>query len=474
MSRSVSASLATAADRVTAMRAQLTAARRELIWLREELAAATAEKEALRRDLQLRNGALDAATSHFMILDVKRPGRPMVYVNRALARDHGYEPAELVGKSVSTLRLKYQSEEQSEQLRRAIDAGQTIHVEAEAARRDGLPFWVGFYAAPLHNAGGEVTHYIAVGADITARLEAERRKRELQEQLHSEFRERERMAIELRLAHKLEAVGRLAAGLAHEINTPIQYVGDSVYFLRSAFDDLAKLFNACRDALNSLPMQVRDESAVRAIAEIEAAIDFDFLKIEVPRAFERTLEGTQRVAGIVRAMKEFAHPDANEHGPADLNHALETTLAVARNEYKYAAAIVTQFGELPPVICNVGELNQVFLNVIVNAAHAIHDAGRDANDGRITVTTRLDGDYAEVMIGDNGCGIPQDILDKIFDPFFTTKEVGRGTGQGLAIARSIVLDRHGGDINVHSEVGIGTRFVLKLPIAGRNAGKAAA
>lgn len=474
MSTSVPVSLATAADGVAATRAQLTAARRELATLREQLAAATMEKEALRRDLQLRNGALDAATSHFMILDAKTPGGPIVYVNRALARDHGYEPAELIGKGVSTLTLKYKSEEQSEQLRRAIEAGQTVHVEVEAVRRDGLPFWVGFQAAPLRNAADEITHYVVVGADITARLEAARRKNELPDQLYDEMRERERMGIELRLAHKLEAVGRLAAGLAHEINTPIQYVGDSVYFLRSAFDDLAKLFNACRDVLNSLPVQVRDESAVRAIAQIEAAIDFDFLKVEVPRAFERTLEGTQRVAGIVRAMKEFAHPDAREHGPADLNHALETTLAVARNEYKYVAAIVTQFGELPSVICNVGELNQVFLNLIVNAAHAIRDAGRDASDGRITVTTGMDDDYAEVVIGDNGCGIPQENLDKIFDPFFTTKEVGRGTGQGLAIARSIVLDRHGGDIKVHSEVGTGTRFVLRLPVAGCNAGKAAA
>lgn len=437
------------------------------------LAVATAENEALRRDLQLRNAALDVATSHFMIIDAQKAGRPIVYVNRSLARDHGYDPAELIGRNVSTLTLKYKSEEDLERLRRAIETGSAVRLEAEATRRDGSPFWVGFHAAPLRDVNGKITHYVTIGADITSRLEAERRKSELQEQLYAEMRERERMAIELRLAQKLESVGRLAAGLAHEINTPTQYVGDSVCFLRSAFDDLATLFNAYREVVKNLPAQSRNESALQAITAIETAIDFEFLRGEVPRAIERAIEGTDRVAAIVRAMKEFAHPDASEHSPADLNHAIETTLAVARNEYKYVATIVSRLGELPPVTCNIGELNQVFLNLIVNAAHAIADAGKDTGEGRITVATSLDGDHVGVLIGDNGCGIPPENLDKIFDPFFTTKEVGRGTGQGLAIARSIVVEKHGGDINVHSEVGAGTRFVLRLPVTGRSAAKAA-
>jgi len=167
----------------------------------------------------------------------------------------------------------------------------------------------------------------------------------------------------------------------------------------------------------------------------------------MPKAFERTFEGAERVANIVRAMKEFSHPDATEFSSADLNHALQTTLTVATNEYKYVAAVDTQFAELPPVICNVGELNQVFLNLIVNAAHAIHDAGKDSgNGGMISIGTAVVGEHVEVTIADNGCGIPQENLDKIYDPFFTTKEVGRGTGQGLAITRSIVVDKHAGEV----------------------------
>jgi signal transduction histidine kinase len=187
----------------------------------------------------------------------------------------------------------------------------------------------------------------------------------------------------------------------------------------------------------------------------------------MPKAFARTLEGVERVAQIVRAMKEFSHPDVDEQNPADINHALETTLIVTKNEYKYAAEVITNFEELPPVVCNIGELNQVFLNMIVNAAHAIMDGGRPAGAGKISVATRAKGEVVEIEFADNGCGIPAGNLSKIFDPFFTTKEVGRGTGQGLAITRSIIVEKHRGSVQVESVVGQGTKFTFQLPVAGR-------
>jgi PAS domain S-box-containing protein len=443
----------------------------ELHEVRAQLATATAALESLRKDLNLRDAALDASSSHFMIVDLLQKGRPIVYVNRALAREHGYEPEEILGQGIKMLTVPGMDREQSKQVYAEIAAGRTVRREMQALRRDGSVFWVGVCTTPLRNARGAVSHYVTVGADITARMEAERRKQELQEQLYNEMRERERMAIELQLAQKLESVGRLAAGLAHEINTPIQYVGDSVYFLQSAFADITRLLNAYRGAMTEATALGQDaaprESTLAAIEALQREIDYEFLSQEVPRAFQRTLDGAERVTGIVRAMKEFAHPDSNVHTPADLNHGLRTTITVASNEYKYAATVSLEAGDVPPVTCNLGELNQVFLNLIVNAAHAIHDSGKDAATGRITVETRLDGDCVEVVIGDNGCGIAQENLEKIFDPFFTTKEVGRGTGQGLAIARSIVVDKHGGDIRVHSEIGVGTKFILRLPVAGR-------
>lgn len=448
--------------------ASLLAARREIEALRAALAAQAAAQQRTQRDLDLRNAALDAATTHFMIVDAQQREQPILYVNRTLAAQYGYKsPESLIGRSVFVLLGEYVRPDECQRVREELRAGRPARLETEITRRDGAKFLLGFTTTPLRDVQGVTTHYVSLGADITARREGERKKQELQEQLYAEMRERERMAIELRLAQKLESIGRLAAGLAHEINTPIQYVCDSVYFLRSAFVDLTSVFEAYRTSLRTLEHLVGGAQAIQKLQELERQADLEFLSQEVPKAFERTLEGADRVAGIVRAMKEFAYPDAVEHTFADLNHALTTTLTVARGEYTHAARVETSFGELPPVLCNVGELNQVFLNLIVNAAHAIHDSGKDATSGRIEIVTQASEEGVQIAIGDNGCGIAAESLEKIFDPFFTTKEVGRGTGQGLAIARAIVVEKHGGRIDVASTPGVGTRFTVLLPIRGR-------
>lgn len=422
---------------------------------------------AAEESLALRNAALDAASTYFAIVDTTQMHRPLVYVNRAFALQHGFKTTDvLVAESVDVLLARYRQSPKYARFHEALDAGESIRLEMDGKREDGSTVWIGLSVVPITNEDQRITHHVVLGADITTRLEADRKKAELQQQLYDEMRERERMAIELRLAQKLESVGRLAAGLAHEINTPIQYVADSVYFLKSAFEDLSALFAAYRDIAARQAVNVGEETVAR-LKTLETNADYEFLSVEVPKAFERTLEGTQRVAGIVRAMKEFAHPDTNEQKPADINRALQTTLTVARSEYRYAAQVQTHFDTLPEVLCNIGELNQVFLNLIVNSSHAIVDSGKDSATGLITVSTKLAGDDVQISVGDNGCGIPQENVDKIFDPFFTTKEVGRGTGQGLAIVRSIVVDKHGGRIDVLSEVGRGTEFVISLPIAGR-------
>lgn len=471
MSKVNRASPASAAPVQDQARAEILALRAEVERLRGELADRAAANAALHQKLDFRNLCMDAVPTHFLILERTPTGDRIVYANRSIARDHGYEPEEIIGRDVRILGFEFNSEEERHQLHALLDAGQPISAEGRALRRNGERFWVGFRLVPVRTAGDEITHYVGCGSDITARREADRRKGELQQRLYTEMRERERIAIELRLAHKLESVGRLAAGIAHEINTPIQYVGDSVHFLRAAFEDLARLFAAYRRAVSSAAPLLPDRTVLDEIENIEEEIDFEFLKAETPRAFERTVEGVDRVANVVRAMKEFAHPDTSERNPVDLNHALQTTLEVARGEYKYIASVEVELGELPPVMCNASEINQAFLNLIINAAHAIDDAGRDPFEGRITVTTALDGEYASITVADNGCGIEQENLERVFDPFFTTKEVGRGTGQGLSITRAIIVDRHGGTVDVTSAVGVGTRFTLRLPIAGRGARK---
>ena len=276
--------------------------------------------------------------------------------------------------------------------------------------------------------------------------------------------ERNRLEIGLRQAQKLEAVGRLAAGIAHEINTPIQFVGDNMQFLRGAFTDLNKVL----DKYRLLWERVANGEAEQGLAEVveaEEAADINYLVEEIPKAIGQSLDGVTRVATLVRAMKEFAHPDRKERAAADINAALLSTLTVARNELKYVAEVETELGDLPLAVCNIGELNQVFLNLLVNAAHAIGDAVNGTGQkGVIRVRTAVEEDAVLISIADTGCGIPEEVRDKVFDPFFTTKGIGRGTGQGLAIARSVVVERHGGTLTFASEVGKGTTFFIRLPL----------
>jgi signal transduction histidine kinase len=278
---------------------------------------------------------------------------------------------------------------------------------------------------------------------------------------------RKMMEVQLRGAQKLESIGQLAAGIAHEINTPTQYIGDNVRFLEASFGDLKEI----HQWYEKIRLAIKHNAPVAELmVEMESCmrrVDPGFLMAEIPRAIEQTLEGVDRVAKIVRAMKEFSHPGTEEKTPVNLNKALETTLTVARNEWKYVARIETDFDpDLPLVPCLPGEFNQVILNLVVNAAHAIADVtGADGKTkGLITASTRRCGEWAEVRIRDTGSGIPENIRHKIFDPFFTTKPVGKGTGQGLAMAHTAIVDRHQGTLTFETEVGVGTSFIIRLPL----------
>jgi signal transduction histidine kinase len=276
-----------------------------------------------------------------------------------------------------------------------------------------------------------------------------------------------RLENELAQAQKLESVGRLAAGVAHEINTPVQFVSDSVSFVREAMDDLSDIVDKYRNLRDATKNGEGVAAAAKDAEDAEESADLDYILENAPVALDRARDGLGRVAAIVRSMKEFAHPDRKEMAQADLNKAISSTLVIASNEYKYVAEVETELGDLPLVNCYAGEINQVVLNLIVNAAHAIGDVVKGTDKkGKITVSTRVDGDLIEIAIADSGKGIPVEVRGRIFDPFFTTKEVGKGTGQGLAIARTVVVDKHGGTLHFDTELGKGTTFFIRLPING--------
>ncbi len=277
--------------------------------------------------------------------------------------------------------------------------------------------------------------------------------------------ERRSMESQLRQAQKMEAIGGLAAGIAHEINTPMQFIGDNTRFLSESFTALAS-------ALAGMRVLAERCDAV-AVEQALRMHDLPYLLEESPKAIAQTLEGIERVSRIVKAMKEFSHPGIDEPVPTDLNHAIESTLTVSRNVWKYVADIELHLdASMPQVPVVPGGFNQAILNLVINAAHAIEDAHGRSNGsgahpiakGLITIRTRIACERAVVEVSDSGCGIPAAIRDRIFEPFFTTKEPGRGTGQGLAIVRTEIIERLGGRIEIDSEMGHGSTFRLLIPL----------
>ena len=273
----------------------------------------------------------------------------------------------------------------------------------------------------------------------------------------------QRKRLEENLAHtsKMESLGQLASGVAHEINTPNQYIGDNVRFVDASFGKLAALIDEYRSAIDGAKLSAEK---AEAIAKKEAEADLEFTTKEIPSALSQALEGVERVGSIISAMKVFAHPSVESFSEIDLNKIVESSVTVARNEWKYVADVTMDLDQTLPVIQgNRGELSQVVLNLVINSAQAIEERFKGSSKGTITITTRCNHDIVVMTIADNGAGIKPEIADKVFDPFFTTKGVGVGTGQGLAIARTVV-DRHSGEIRMKSSIGNGTTFTIKLPM----------
>jgi PAS domain S-box-containing protein len=334
----------------------------------------------------------------------------------------------------------------------ALTERRAYQIEYRRKRHDGVYRWLLDVAVPRFTPAGEFCGYAGTCRDMTESKEAE---------------------LALRQAQKLEAIGSLAAGVAHEINTPVQYVSDNVHFLQGALGDLLDV------AVKADNLVEGTEAAGLAQTEpLRAALkkaDLAYLKEEVPLASDQALDGLRRITDIVRAVRQFSHPGSDDPTPTDLNAEIATTAAVSRNEWRYVADLTTHLDpNLPQVPCLASEMRQVLLNLIVNAAHAIADAtaGEAGKRGWIEVASRLDGEWAEITVSDSGTGIPEAIRSRIFDPFFTTKDVGRGTGQGLAIAHTIVVEKHRGSIRFDTVLGKGTKFVVRLPLNPPTADKA--
>jgi PAS domain S-box-containing protein len=407
--------------------------------LQRELAERRRTEAALRESEARYRQIIEVSNEGFYVGDA---AGHITFANTMVSHFLGYADHELIGMDVRTLVAPEDRSLVHEKMARRR-SGMSERYDLRLRHKDGSIHWVLISASPIFDERHQYAGFVAMFTDITERRRAEE---------------------ELRQAQKLESVGRLAAGIAHEINTPIQFIGDNAHFLQDGFAVLADLTGRYRALREAVEAGDAVAELLGEIHEAEAASDLGYLTSEVPRAIEQSLDGLERVARIVRAMKEFAHHGLADASFSDINQGLRSTLIVATSELKYVADVEADLGDLPPVLCRIDDLNQVFLNLLVNAAHAIADVQQGTGRrGVIRVTTRQDGADVVVAIADTGAGIPAAIQAKVFDQFFTTKEVGRGTGQGLPLARS-VIEKHGGSLTFDSEVGRGTTFYIRIPV----------
>jgi PAS domain S-box-containing protein len=405
-------------------------------------------RKSVEAELRLLHMAVEQSPASVVITNTTGT---IEYVNRKFTDVTGYTLEEVRGKNPRVLKSGSTPKGTYDKLWETVAEGRTWSGQFCNRRKDGSEFWEQVSISPVRAVDSEVTtHYIALKEDITARRALE---------------------VQLLNAQKLETIGQLAAGIAHEINTPTQFVSDNVRFLDEAMRGLLGLVDAYRAALEPLAAEPAHAATLAELRAAEEAADLDYVRENGTEAVAMSLDGLSRIARIVGAMKDFSHPGQKDKAPADLNAAMRSTVIIAANEYKYVATVTCELGELPRVPCLVGELNQVFLVLIVNAAHAIADVVKASGEkGSITIRSVAVEDGVEISVSDTGSGVPEAIKHRIFDPFFTTKPVGKGTGQGLAIAHAIVVTKHGGRLTFTSEVGLGTTFTVWLPLHPESVG----
>ena len=403
-------------------------------------------------DRQLLHALLDYAPDQIYFKDTLCR---FLRVSRAQSEKFGLaDPALAIGKTDFDFFTSEHASSAYADEQKIIQTGQPI-IDSEEMEtwENGRVTWVSTTKLPLYDDAGKLIGTFGVSRDITARKAAEAARVDMENKL--------------RLSYKMESIGRLAAGIAHEVNTPTQFITDNTHFLRDAFGRQQTVVKAYEELRKVAALHSDCAAAISTIEVAERQAEMAYLADEIPRCLDQTLEGLSRVARIVCSLKEFAHPNSPHLAPADLNRTIETAVTVTRHEWKYVAEVVMDLApDLPPVACVVDEINQVMLNLLVNAAHAIEEAQkvRGRARGKITVRTRLDSSSAIIEIEDTGSGMTPEVRARIFEPFYTTKPLGKGTGQGLTIVHTVIVNHHHGAIAVASEPGKGTKFTLTLPL----------
>lgn len=407
----------------------------------------------LRRELAVHDAAMESTSCGISISDARKPDMPLIYVNQAFTEMSGYSKEEVLGKNCRFLQGDDRDQDARRVIREAIDTGSHCKVLLKNYQKNGSFFWNELIISPIHNEEGELTHFVGVQNDVTDREEARREAADKQLELEKEHEKLQETQAMLIHSEKMNAMGQMVAGVAHEINNPVAFISSNMHSLEQMANDLKGAYDQLSAAVNA-----SDNEDLQAIAaKLHKEADIDFIAEDLDDLIHSSTEGLKRVKNIVGSLRNFSRLDEAEEKVASLKECIESTMEIAGPTAKNKLEIICELDDLSPIKCRPSELNQVFLNLIINASQAVKD------DGRLEIIGKETEDTVTLEFTDNGEGMDETTLKKIFNPFFTTKPVGEGTGLGLSIAYKIITEGHKGTITVDSEVGKGTSFKISLP-----------
>ncbi|MEG4988721.1 PAS domain S-box protein [Microcoleus sp. BR0-C5] len=425
--------------------------------------------------LWLYDRAIAATSTGVTISDATDPENPIIYCNPAFESMTGYRRQEIIGKNGRFLHGSDTDPAAVEIIRQALQTESECKVILKNYRKDGTAFWNCFSISPVRDRMGKLTHFIGVQRDITERKQAEEalhnseaQSRQQAAQLAATLEQLKATNSQLVQSEKMSSLGLLLAGVAHEINNPVSFI----------YGNLAHLTNYTQDLFHHLELyQQHYPNPVAEIQEEREKNDLDFLAEDLPKILSSMSVGVERICQIVQSLRNFSRHDDSQMKPINIHEGIDSTLLILNhrlkgNGEKPPIQIVKQYGELPTVECFAGPINQVFMNILSNAIDALEDANtrrtceemRD-NPSQIRICTEVGSNFVEIKIADNGPGITEEVKQRIFDTFFTTKPIGKGTGMGLSISYQIIVERHKGELYCTSELGKGTEFTIKMPIA---------
>jgi PAS domain S-box-containing protein len=407
----------------------------------------------IQRELALHDAAMEATSCGISISDARQPDMPLIYVNQAFTEMSGYSEEYVLGKNCRFLQGDDRDQDARRIIREALNTGGHCQVLLKNYRKDGSFFWNELIISPIHNEAGEVTHFVGVQNDVTDREEARRETAAKQLELEKTLEKLQETQTMLIHSEKMNAMGQMVAGVAHEINNPVAFIASNMHALEQMANDLKGAYDQLNTAVNASG----NEDLQATAAKLHKEADIDFITEDLDDLIHSSIEGLNRVKSIVGSLRNFSRLDEAEEKVTSLKECIESTLEIAGPTAKNKLEITCQLEDLPPIKCRPSELNQVFLNLVINASQAVDKKGSLEIKGRETEESLI------LTFTDNGQGMDKATQDKVFNPFFTTKPVGEGTGLGLSIAYKIITDGHNGTITVDSEVGKGTTFKISLP-----------